>query len=89
MPEKSVVYQLLAAPPPARAGVAAGGHNARVRLERIDAISDARLDDYRGVIDPEWLERRRLFVAEGRHTTALLIGHAVLRTRSALVTRCS
>ncbi len=91
---KSVVYQLLAGLPPARARVAesaaiaagAGGHNARVRLERIDAISDARLDDSRGVIDPDWLERRRLFVAEGRHAAALLIGHAALRTRSALVT---
>lgn len=57
-----------------------------VRLEPIDAIHDERLSDYQAVADPEWLNARGLFVAEGRQTVELLLAHPTLRARSVLVT---
>jgi tRNA G18 (ribose-2'-O)-methylase SpoU len=47
---------------------------------------DSRIADYRNVPDRELLERRRLFVAEGRLVVRRLLTASPLRTRSAMVT---
>jgi tRNA G18 (ribose-2'-O)-methylase SpoU len=53
---------------------------------RIDDPADARLEDYRNVPDPELIEQRGIFVAEGRLVVARLLDHSQFRTRSVLVT---
>ena len=53
----------------------------------LDALSDARLDDYRNVPDADLLRRRGIFVAEGRLVVRRLLESPRLRTRSVLVTQ--
>jgi len=52
----------------------------------IDDASDLRLADYRNVPDPELVERRGIFVAEGRLVVRRLLLESSLATRSVLVT---
>ena len=59
------------------------GANANVTV--VESNADARLDDYRNVPDRELLERRGLFVAEGRLVVTRLLQSA-LTTRSVMVT---
>lgn len=49
-------------------------------------LSDARLDDYRNVPDPELLQARGIFIAEGRHVVQRLLASTRYRTRSLLLT---
>ena len=53
---------------------------------RIDDPADARLEDYRNVPDPELIEKRGVFVAEGRLVVARLLGESRFRARSVLIT---
>ena len=53
---------------------------------RIDDPADARLEDYRNVPDPELIEQRGVFVAEGRLVVARLLKGSRFRARSVLVT---
>ena len=53
---------------------------------RIDDPADARLEDYRNVPDPELIERRGIFVAEGRLVVARLLEDSRFTARSVLVT---
>ena len=53
---------------------------------RIDDPADARLEDYRNVPDPELIEKRGVFVAEGRLVVARLLRESRFRARSVLVT---
>ena len=52
----------------------------------IDDIDDPRIADYRNVPDRELLERRGLFVAEGRLVVRRLLTASPLRARSVMVT---
>jgi tRNA G18 (ribose-2'-O)-methylase SpoU len=52
----------------------------------IDDLDDPRLDDYRNVPDPELLEERGVFVAEGRFVVARLLEGRRFQARSVLVT---
>jgi tRNA G18 (ribose-2'-O)-methylase SpoU len=60
-----------------------------VPVIRIDDPADARLEDYRNVPDPELIEQRGIFVAEGRLVVARLLEDSRFRTRSVLVTDAS
>jgi tRNA G18 (ribose-2'-O)-methylase SpoU len=51
--------------------------------------ADHRLDDYRNVPDPELLEHRGLFVAEGRLVVARLLSQRRFAARSVLVTEAA
>lgn len=53
---------------------------------RIDDPDDARIDDYRNVPDAELIERRGIFVAEGRLVVRRLLESTRLHTRSVMVT---
>lgn len=53
---------------------------------RIDDPADARLEEYRNVPDPDLIEKRGVFVAEGRLVVARLLGDSRFRARSVLVT---
>ncbi len=55
-------------------------------LERIDDVADPRLSDYRNVPDPELVERRGIFVAEGRLVVRRLLDGARMTTRSVMIT---
>ena len=55
-------------------------------FEGVDDITDPRLADYRNVPDPELIERRGIFVAEGRLVVRRLLSGARLATRSVMVT---
>jgi len=55
-------------------------------IERIDHLDDPRLDDYRNVPDPELIERRGVFVAEGRLVVRRLLTAARMKTRSVMLT---
>jgi tRNA G18 (ribose-2'-O)-methylase SpoU len=57
-----------------------------VTLIRIDDAGDERLDDYRGVSDPDLAARNGLFIAEGRLVVRRLLGASRFQTRSVLVT---
>ena len=52
----------------------------------VDDPADPRLDDYRNVPDAELLERRGLFVAEGRLVVRRLLASSRFAARSVLVT---
>lgn len=52
----------------------------------VDDPRDTRLDDYRNVPDAELVERRGLFVAEGRLVVRRLLAESPLATRSVMVT---
>ena len=47
---------------------------------------DPRIAAFRGVRDPEWLKRRRLFVAEGRQVLAIALADPRLRSPTLLLT---
>ena len=53
---------------------------------RIDDPADARLEEYRNVPDPELIEKRGVFVAEGRLVVARLLLDGRFKARSVLVT---
>ena len=55
-------------------------------IESIVDPFDARLDDYRNVKDAEWIQRRDIFLAEGRLVVERLLASARFRVRSVLVT---
>src|SRR5215217_5204967 len=55
-------------------------------VEPIDDLADPRLQDYRNVPDAELIERRGIFVAEGRLIVRRLLTGARLRTRSVMLT---
>src|SRR5262245_9972542 len=55
-------------------------------LVHIDDAADPRIADYRNVPDPELLERRGIFVAEGRLVVQRLLEGQRMRTRSVMVT---
>jgi tRNA G18 (ribose-2'-O)-methylase SpoU len=57
-----------------------------VPVIRIDDPADARLEDYRNVPDPELIEQRGVFVAEGRLVVTRLLEDRRFRARSVLVT---
>jgi tRNA G18 (ribose-2'-O)-methylase SpoU len=57
-----------------------------VALVRIDDPADARLEEYRNVPDPELIEQRGVFVAEGRLVVGRLLEGRRFRARSVLVT---
>jgi tRNA G18 (ribose-2'-O)-methylase SpoU len=57
-----------------------------VSVTSVDTEHDPRLEDYRNVPDSDLLERRGIFVAEGRLVVARLL-HSRLTTRSVMVTR--
>lgn len=50
---------------------------------------DERIADYRGVRDPEWLGRRRVFIVEGRDALARCIHSGRFELRSVLATPTS
>jgi tRNA G18 (ribose-2'-O)-methylase SpoU len=52
----------------------------------IDDPADPRLEDYRNVPDPELIEQRGIFIAEGRFVVARLLEGTRFAARSALVT---
>ena len=52
----------------------------------IDHPGDVRADEYRNVPDAALLERRGIFVAEGRLAVRRLLAESALTTRSAMVT---
>jgi tRNA G18 (ribose-2'-O)-methylase SpoU len=54
-------------------------------LEHVSSIDDARIDDYRGVSDPELLRSRGLFVAEGRLVVSRVLDDGRWTVRSVLV----
>jgi len=56
-------------------------------IEPIENADDPRLDDYRDVKDPEWIQRRDIFLAEGRRGIELLLSSPRFRVRSVLGTR--
>jgi tRNA G18 (ribose-2'-O)-methylase SpoU len=58
-----------------------------VPILSVDDASDHRLDEYRNVPDPELLERRGRFVAEGRLVVGRLLTGGRFVTRSVLVTQ--
>jgi tRNA G18 (ribose-2'-O)-methylase SpoU len=55
----------------------------------IDDLGDARVAEYRTVPDPELLEKRGLFVAEGRLVVRRLLQHDSYRVGSLLVNRAA
>ena len=55
-------------------------------VERIERVDDPRLDDYRNVPDPELIERRGVFVAEGRLVVRRLLTGSRMKTRSVMLT---
>jgi tRNA G18 (ribose-2'-O)-methylase SpoU len=55
-------------------------------VEPIDDPGDSRLDDYRSVPDAELIERRGIFVAEGRLVVGRLLVGCRLQTRSVMLT---
>jgi tRNA G18 (ribose-2'-O)-methylase SpoU len=55
----------------------------------IDDPADGRLDDYRNVPDPELIERRGIFVAEGRLVVERLLCSSRFRARSLMVTEAA
>ncbi len=71
---------------PGRMISARRGSIGTVPVIRIDDPADARLEDYRNVPDPELIEQRGVFVAEGRLVVARLIEDSRFTTRSVLVT---
>ena len=58
-------------------------------LVPIDDPGDARTDDYRNIPDADLLERRGIFVAEGRLVVRRLLAGSALTTRSVMVTRAA
>ena len=57
-----------------------------MNIALIEDPSDRRLSDYRNVPDPELIERRGIFVAEGRLVVRRLLLESTFPTRSVLVT---
>ena len=57
-----------------------------MNIALIEDAADIRLCDYRNVPDPELVERRGIFVAEGRLVVRRLLLDSPLATRSVLVT---
>jgi tRNA G18 (ribose-2'-O)-methylase SpoU len=57
-----------------------------VPIIRVDDPADARLEDYRNVPDAQLIEKRGVFVAEGRFIVRRLLEDGRFRTRSVLVT---
>ena len=55
-------------------------------IEPIDDPGDSRLDDYRNVPDAELLERRGIFVAEGRLVVQRLLAESRMKMRSVMLT---
>lgn len=55
-------------------------------IEQIDRDDDPRLQSYRHVGDPQWLQNHQLFVAEGRLVVQRLIDHGHYEIVSILVT---
>ena len=58
-------------------------------IERIEALDDERLADYRHVSDPELLRRGKIFVAEGRLVVRTLLTQSRYRARSILLTEAA
>jgi tRNA G18 (ribose-2'-O)-methylase SpoU len=58
-------------------------------IEHVADISDPRLDDYRNVPDPELIERRGIFVAEGRLVVRRLLTGTRMRPRSVMLTEAA
>jgi len=58
-------------------------------IEPVDDLADSRLDDYRNVPDAELIERRGIFVAEGRLVVRRLLTSARMRTRSVMLTEAA
>ncbi len=58
-------------------------------IERIEALDDERLADYRHVPDPELLRRGEIFVAEGRLVVRTLLTQSRYRARSILLTEAA
>ena len=54
-------------------------------IARVEDLSDPRLDDFRNVPDAELIERRGIFVAEGRLVVRRLLSGARMRTRSVML----
>jgi tRNA G18 (ribose-2'-O)-methylase SpoU len=52
----------------------------------VASVSDARLDDYRNIPDPNLLRDHGIFVAEGRHVVRRLLTESRFATRSLLLT---
>jgi tRNA G18 (ribose-2'-O)-methylase SpoU len=71
---------------PIRAAGNGTGTIPAVTVTVVDAENDIRLADYRNVPDPELLERRGIFVAEGRLVVSRLLASR-FTTRSVMVTR--
>jgi tRNA G18 (ribose-2'-O)-methylase SpoU len=57
-----------------------------VGIIAIDDLNDERLDDYRNIPDPELVERRGVFVAEGRLVVQRLLENSNWTTRSVMLT---
>ncbi|MDJ0520612.1 MAG: RNA methyltransferase [Planctomycetota bacterium] len=55
-----------------------------MRVERVEAASDARLEDYRAVRDPELVRRSARFIAEGRLVVQTLLTDSPLEAVSVL-----
>lgn len=55
-------------------------------VEPVADFTDARLDDYRNIPDPELIERRGIFVAEGRLVVTRLLAAPEFTVRSLLLT---
>jgi tRNA G18 (ribose-2'-O)-methylase SpoU len=58
-------------------------------IEPVDDARDPRLDDYRNVPDAELIERRGIFIAEGRLVVRRLLTAAQTKTRSVLLTEAA
>jgi tRNA G18 (ribose-2'-O)-methylase SpoU len=56
-----------------------------VAFERINNPNDPRLEDYRGVAEPELLQSRNLFIAEGRLVVTRLLSDPRWTVRSVLL----
>jgi tRNA G18 (ribose-2'-O)-methylase SpoU len=55
-------------------------------IELLDHVDDPRLYDYRNVPDAELIERRGIFIAEGRLVVQRLLTAARMKTRSVMLT---
>ena len=55
----------------------------------VESQNDERLADYRNIPDPELVERRGVFVAEGRLVVRRLLEESPLATRSVMVTEAA
>jgi tRNA G18 (ribose-2'-O)-methylase SpoU len=64
----------------------AQGYDPAMPIERVEALDDDRLADYRHVPDPELLRRGELFVAEGRLVVRALLTQSRFPVRSILLT---